>query len=138
MATQVGPRIEESVIADGRARFEYRHIINHGLPSEVAALATECAGDQDAWWQFHDHYFAGPGRDAYTRDGAVAIAAEYGLDTDQFGQCMDNETHLERIYDQHRDAVARGLASTPTILVNGERGPTSADPLIELVQRLAE
>ncbi len=51
---------------------------------------------------------------------------------------MDNETHLERIYDQHRDAVARGLASTPTILVNGERGPTSADPLIELVQRLAE
>ncbi len=104
----------------------------------MAALATECAGDQDAWWEFHDHYFSRPGREAYTRDGAIAIAEQFGLDTDQFGQCMDNRTHIERIYEQHADAVSRGLSNTPTIVVNGQRAPSSADPLIELVKELAE
>lgn len=104
----------------------------------MASLATECAGDQDAWWEFHDYYFEGPGRDAYTRDGAIAAAAEFGLDTDEFAQCIDDQAHLDRIYEQHRDAVSRGLSSTPTVLVNGERGPTSADALIELVKELAE
>jgi protein-disulfide isomerase len=126
------------LVETGLARFEYRHIINHGLPSEMAALATECAGDQDAWWEVHDYYFAGPSRDAYTRDGAVAVAAELGLDTDEFAQCIDDRVHIDQIYEQHTDAVTRGLASTPTVLVNGERGPTSADALIELVKELAE
>ncbi len=126
------------MIATGLARFEYYHIINHGLPSEMASLATECAGDQDHWWEFHDYYFEGPSRDAYTRDGAIAVAAEFGLDTDEFGQCIDDRAHLDRIYGQHTDAVSRGLASTPTVVVNGERGPTNADALIELVKELAE
>ena len=104
----------------------------------MASLATECAGDQDAWWEFHDFYFEGPGRDAYTRDGAIAVAAEFGLDTDQFAQCIDDGAHLDAIYEQHTDAVSRGLSSTPAVLVNGERGPTSADALIELVKELAE
>ena len=73
----------------------------------MASLATECAGDQDAWWEFHDFYFEGPGRDAYTRDGAIAVAAEFGLDTDQFAQCIDDGAHLDAIYEQHTDAVSR-------------------------------
>lgn len=125
-------------MATGLARFEYRHIINHGAASEMAALATECAGDQHHWWEFHDYYFEGPSRDAYTRDGAVAVAAEFGLDTDEFAQCIDDGAHLDRIYQQHTDAVSRGLASTPTVVINGERGPTRADALIELVKELAE
>ncbi len=103
----------------------------------MASLATECAGDQDAWWEFHDYYFEGPSREAYTRDGAVAVASEFDLDTDQFAQCMDDQAHLDRIYRQHTDAVSRGLSNTPAILVNGERGPTSADALIERVKELA-
>ncbi len=104
----------------------------------MAALATECAGDQDHWWEFHDHYFSRPGREAYTRDGAVAIAEDFGLDTEQFGQCIDNRTHIDRIYEQHADAVANGRNSTPTIVVNGRRAPSSGDALIELVKELAE
>ncbi len=104
----------------------------------MAALATECAGDQDHWWEFHDHYFARPGREAYTRDGAVAIAADFGLDTGQFAQCIDDRTHIDRIYDQHLDAVANGLSSTPAITVNGQRAPSAADALIDLVTDLAE
>lgn len=100
-------------------------------------MATECAGDQNAWWEFHDFYFEQPGRDAYSRDGAVQVAAQFGLDTEQFGQCIDDETHLDRIYDQHRDATSRGIASTPTILVNGERAPVTGDPLIERVLELS-
>lgn len=104
----------------------------------MAALATECAGDQGKWWEFHDFYFERPDREAYTRDGAIAVAGEFGLDTDQFAQCLDSATHLERIIAEHQDAASRGLARTPTVVVNGEKGPITADDLIELVKELAE
>lgn len=120
------------------ARFEYIHIVNLGPQSEFASLATECAGDQGAWWDFHDFYFEQPGREAYARDGAIAAAAEFGLDTDQFAECLDSQAHLDRIIQEHREAASQGLARTPTVVVNGEKGPTTADALIDLVKELAQ
>lgn len=101
-------------------------------------MATECAGDQGAWWEFHDFYFERADREAYMREGSIAVAEEFGLDTDQFAACIDSETHLERIQAQHREAASQGLARTPTVVVNGEKGPTTADALIELVKELSE
>ena len=104
----------------------------------MASLATECAGDQDAWWEFHDYYFEGPGRDAYTRDGAIAVAAEFGLDTDQFAQCIDDGGASR---PDLRAAHGCGLAGSVEHAGGaGQRGARAdvAEALIELVKELAE
>ena len=124
----------DELVRTGLARFEYRHILNHGPPSVVAALATECGGDQGRWWEFHDHYMTT--RD-FSRDGALALAASLSLDTDQYAQCLDNQTHLDLVEGQHREAAAAGVARTPTIRINGEGAAIVADALIEQVRDLA-
>ncbi|MYD54319.1 MAG: thioredoxin domain-containing protein [Chloroflexi bacterium] len=123
----------DELVRTGLARFEYRHILNHGPPSVAAALATECGGDQGRWWDFHDHYMT---TQDFSRDGAVALAASLSLDTEQFAQCLDNEVHLELVEGQHRAAAEAGFNRTPTIRINGEGGAVN-DALIEQVQELA-
>ena len=124
----------EELVRTGLARFEYRHILNHGQPSVFAALATECGGDQGKWWNFHDHYMT---TQDFSREGAIAIAAAFEFDTEQFAQCLDDETHLDLVNGQHRAASEVGVRRTPTIHINGEGGAIVADRLIEQVMALA-
>ena len=125
----------DELVRTGLARFEYRHILNHGPSSVLAAMATECGGDQGQWWAFHDHYMTT--RD-FSREGAVALAASLSLNTERFAQCLDDEEHLDTVQGQHRDAAAAGVNRTPTVRINGEGGATVADKLIEQVLALAE
>ena len=124
----------EELVRTGLARFEYRHILNHGPPSVAAALATECGGDQGKWWEFHDHYMT---TQDFSREGAVALAASLSLDTDQFAQCFDDQTHLELVEGQHRAAAEEGVSRTPTVRINGEGAAVVADALIDQVMALA-
>ena len=124
----------DELVRAGLARFEYQHILNHGLGSVIAALATECGGDQGRWWDFHDHYMTTPD---FSRDGAVVYASTLDIDIDQFRQCLDDQVHLERIEAQHRQAASAGVRRTPTIRVNGEGAPVTA-ALIDHVRALAE
>ena len=123
----------DELVRTGLARFEYQHILNHGPPSVLAALAVECGGDQGRWWDFHDHYMTT--RD-FSRDGAVALAASFSLDTDEFAQCLDSQKHLDLVEGQHRRAAEAGINSTPTVRINGEGGAVS-DALIDQVKALA-
>ncbi len=97
-------------------------------------MATECGGDQGRWWAFHDHFMTT--RD-FTRDGAVAHARELGLDDDRFAQCLDDEAHLETVYEHHRAATESGVRFTPTVRVNGEGAPVT-EALVERVLELVE
>jgi protein-disulfide isomerase len=125
----------DELVRAGIARFEYSHIINHGPPSMLGALATECGGDQGAWWDFHDHYMS---QWDFSREGAIAFAASLSLDTEEFTQCLDSEKHLELIEGQHRLAREVGANRTPTVRINGEGAAIVADALIEQVLTLAE
>lgn len=100
----------------------------------MAALSTECGGDQGKWWEFHDHYMT---TQDFSREGAVALAASLSLDTDQFGQCLDDQIHLDLVEGQHRAASDAGVSRTPTVHINGEGGAVVADALIEQVMALA-
>ncbi len=124
----------DELIRSGLARLEYVHILGHGQGSVFAAMATECAGDQGAWWEFHDHYMTT--RDL-SRAGALAQAARSGLDSGQFAQCLDSEAHLETVRAAHQSARDAGVNRTPTIRINGRGAATIAEALIEQVRDLA-
>ena len=74
----------------------------------------------------------------FSREGALALAATHNLDADAFTQCLDNETHLDRVEDQHRTAAQNGITRTPTIHLNGQGAATIGDALIEQVRELAD
>lgn len=124
----------DELVRTGVARFEYSHIINHGPPSMLGALATECGGDQGAWWDFHDHYMS---QWDFSREGTIAFAASLSLDAEEFTQCLDSEKYLELVEGQHRQAVEDGANRTPTVRINGKGAAIVADALIDQVLTLA-
>jgi len=102
----------------GKIRFVYR---DNPLPmhpqAEPAAEAAECAGDQSAYWKYHDALFSGQyslGRDAY-----MQYALDLGLDTKAFAACLDNHTFQGEVEADASDAAKAGISSTPTFVVNG-------------------
>ncbi len=122
----------------GLARYEFRHFIIFGAASEFAAMATECAGDQGAWWEFHDEYLLEAQARTYTRAGAIAVAEREGLDVPRFTQCLDDEEHYERILQMQQQAIAAGITGTPSFRVNGEPGGRTLEAILDKVRAAAE
>lgn len=128
----------EELIKTGVARYEYRHFIIFGPASRFAAMATECAGDQGAWWEFHDAYLLEAQARSFTRGGAIELARDEGLDVARFTQCVDNEEHAERILQMQQQAISEGVRGTPTFRINGQPGARSLNGIIEQVHAAAE
>ncbi|MYB22925.1 MAG: thioredoxin domain-containing protein [Chloroflexi bacterium] len=130
--------IIEEAIRTGLARYEYRHFIIFGAASEFAANATECAGDQGAWWQFHDAYLLDARARSFTRAGAIDLARRHDLDVARFTQCIDDEEHRDRILQMQQQAIADGIDGTPTFRINGRPGGRSINAMLDQVRAAAD
>ena len=101
-----------------------------GEESQWAAEAAECAGDQDAYWEYHDYLFShqnGENQGAFSKDNLKKIAVELKLDAQAFNECMDSGKYTQLITDQTNFARQLGVQSTPSFLVNGQ-GVVGAQP----------
>jgi len=101
-----------------------------GEESQWAAEAAECAGDQDAYWEYHDYLFShqnGENQGAFSKDNLKKFAVELKLDTKDFNECMDSGKYTQLITDQTNFARQLGVQSTPSFLVNGQ-GVVGAQP----------
>ena len=101
-----------------------------GEESQWAAEAAECAGDQDAYWEYHDYLFShqnGENQGAFSKDNLKKFAVELKLDTQAFNECMDSGKYTQLITDQTNFARQLGVQSTPSFLVNGQ-GVVGAQP----------
>ena len=93
-----------------------------GDESQYAAEASECAADQDAFWEYHDKLFVsqnGENRGAFNKDKLKEFAAELGLDSAEFDQCLDSGKHTAAVQEATQMAQSIGVSSTPAFLING-------------------
>ncbi len=114
----------------GKVRLGYFNFAFLGEESQWAAEAAECAGDQDAYWEYHDYLFShqnGENQGAFSKDNLKKFAVELKLDTQAFNECMDSGKYTQLITDQTNFARQLGVQSTPSFLVNGQ-GVVGAQP----------
>ena len=93
-----------------------------GDESVLAAQAAECAGDQGKFWEFNDYLFAhhgGENQGAFSADNLKKFAADMGLDTAAFNQCLDSGKFEEQVNKEKAFASQLGVQSTPSFLING-------------------
>jgi protein-disulfide isomerase len=105
-------------------RFGYFNFAFLGEESKWAAEAAECAGDQDAFWQYHDYLFShqnGENGGAFSKDNLKGFATTLGLDAKAFNTCLDSGKYTQLIQDQANLAQQVGVSTTPTFAVNGKR-----------------
>jgi len=103
-----------------RLRVAFRHFpVRSSHPrAHAAACAAEAAGRQGAFWPFHDSLFADQGR---LEDPHLWARAErLGLDVARFEADRRSQPVIERVRADFRAGVKAGVATTPTMFVDGE------------------
>ena len=102
----------------GQIRFVYRNLPLTSIhPSAMpAAVASLCANDQNAYWDFHEKLFSSETLDEATY---IRYAADLGLNVDTFTECLSSGKHDEFIKQDMDFAINLGVQSTPTFFVNG-------------------
>jgi len=113
----------QSYIDSGKVNLVYKHSAFLGQESIWAAQASECAADQGKFWEYHDLLFekqAGENQGAFNKDNLKAFAAEMGLDTAAFNECMDTGKYTEIVQQDTATAQQIGVQSTPSFVVNGQ------------------
>ena len=113
------------------------HYPAHGAASDFTHLASECAADQDRFWEFHDQLMARNAR-LYSPGGAGAYAEQLGMDREAFDQCISDKTYQGRVRDSLREARAQGVSFTPVIFVDGRRVQPTADAVIAAAKAAAQ
>lgn len=81
-----------------------------------AAVASLCANDQDAFWEYHDKLFSS---DQLGREVYVQYASDLGLDVTTFEACIDGTSHYDFITQDLYFALNLGVNVTPTFFING-------------------
>jgi len=122
-ATGPERQLQEEYVDQGLVRFVYRHLAFIGNESTWAAEASECANEQGRFWDYHDKLFEEQGAEnsgAFGQDNLKRFAADLGLDSGQFDQCLDSGKYQGKVQDEGNEARRRSIGSTPSLLVNGQ------------------
>jgi protein-disulfide isomerase len=114
-------RIREEYVASGKVRFVYKHFAILGPESNRTAEASECAAEQDSFWEFHDLIFADQvaNRSQLNDENLVRFAGQIGLDTETFDECLTSGRYRTQISQESLSVQSLGVRGTPAFLVNG-------------------
>ncbi len=126
----LGKTILEDLVASGTARYQFQNRFVIDENSKVIASAAECAADQGRFWEYHDQLFASLSRNAGGSRSAdlKKYAADIGLNTSEFDQCLDTQKHYEAMLREDDAAKGRGVNATPTVFINGVQYKGAYEP----------
>jgi protein-disulfide isomerase len=113
----------EQVLAEykGQVRLVYRHFPLSFHPSaQKAAEASECAADQDSFWEMHDKLFELNGAKNLGVASIKKAALDLGLNSGEFDDCLDSGKYAEEVQKDYQDGLAGGVSGTPGTFVEGE------------------
>ena len=98
-------------------RFVVKHdpLVKQHPHAKAAAIAAECAGEQDKFFEYSDYIFAN--QSELSDDLLVTAATELELDEASFSQCLVNESMEKRVEMDAFEADNLGIASQPNLVV---------------------
>lgn len=87
--------------------------------SIIAALASECAGEQDLFWEMAEKLFNAKENEKLSKENIFILASDAGVNKDDFDECMRTEKYLKKIQDSVMEADDFEVIGTPTTFING-------------------
>lgn len=117
-------QLKENEIKDGEVSLVYKQFpLNSIHPfAQKAGEASLCAHDQDKFWEYHDTLFANQA--ALSINDLKKYAADLGLDTNAFNECLDSGDKASEVNKETNQATTSGGRGTPYFIVIGEDGET--------------
>lgn len=121
-------QVLKQYVDTGKIKFYYRHypLTSIHPNAQIAAEASECANEQNKFWGYHDLLFTNQtawseltGTDVTST--LTNYAGQLGLDTLQFGTCLNTHKYKDQVDSDLAAGNAVGVSGTPTFFVNGYR-----------------
>jgi Na+/H+ antiporter NhaA len=120
----------------GDVRYVWRHLPLEDVHPHayLAALATEAAAAQGAFWEMHDLLL--DDQEDLSFSALLGYAEDLGLDMSRFEASLARQVGAERIAEDIDSADLSGVSGIPTFFVNGVRhyGAYDAEALIAAVR----
>jgi protein-disulfide isomerase len=100
-----------------------------------AALAANCAFEQNKFWEYHDLLYNN--QTELTIENFLLFAQDLKLNFDQFSQCLADQKYLNEIQNDLMDGVKLEITGTPTFFVNGYKisGVIPYETWVEILER---
>jgi len=96
---------------------EFKHMPFHS-DSQKAAEASECARDQEKFWEYHHILF---NENSLSVKSLKKYAEQLNLDTEQFNNCLDSGEKKSAVKEDYNEAIQRKVEGTPTFFVNDKK-----------------
>jgi len=115
--TDTLPQLLREYVDTGKVRYVFRNLPLESIHPDAfrAAVAGECAGEQQRFWPLHDELFVH--QNALTPDGILTDAKAADLDLPRFQQCEASAATAARVRADESQAGQVGANSTPTMFV---------------------
>ncbi len=124
-AVEVEPPFRDAYVKTGKVKVIYRNFPFLGPESFAVAEAAECAKDEGKLWAFHDAIYREEDKDKIENNGNLnkdlfmKIAAEIGLDKNQFSACLSSNKYKDKVNKEVDAARKVGVNGTPALFFNG-------------------
>lgn len=121
-AVDTFPKIDMDYIETGKVKWVFKHFARIGEESKQAAIAAECAGEQQQFWPYHDKLFTsqqGENKGAFNSDKLKSLAKTLGLNQEAFNSCLDSGRYGSLVEQNRVEANQKGVKGTPSFFVNG-------------------
>lgn len=121
------PLIEENYINTGKVNFVYRDFPIQSIHRNAAsaAIAAECADDQEMFWPFHDMIFEN--KDTWAALEGVNLINEFEeyaiilqLNTEEFNTCLESQKYLDEVRKDLQDGQNYGITGTPGFFIGND------------------
>ena len=109
------PQIEKEYISTGKLRYALMDLPLESIHKLAfkAALATECAKDQDKFWEMHDRLF----ENQRALEPWSSHAEALGMDVAAFDECMSSDKHAAAVRKDMTQAQSAGATGTPSFVL---------------------
>jgi len=139
------PDLIEQYVDTGKVRFVYREFPLASIhpAAQQASEAAICAGQQGKYWEMNEYLFANQSEWSQAADPAAELktyAAEVGLDSSTFDQCLDSGEASVIVQGDLLAGESLGVNATPYFFVNELpiRGGLPIESLGRVIDYVAE
>jgi protein-disulfide isomerase len=87
--------------------------------ADRTAEASECANEQDKFWEYHDKLFEVQGASSFDEASLMSLAEQAGLNKKKFEKCLASGKHKDLIQKEIEAGNQAGVRGTPAVFVNG-------------------
>jgi protein-disulfide isomerase len=141
----IEPVVIKNIVETGKAKYVFHQYpflddASTDTGSDNAANASECAAEQNRFWDYKNMLFANRNGviGEFSSNRLAAFAESLGLDMNQFNTCYSENRYQDKINADLQLGKEMNVQGTPSVFVNGENVSPGKVPTFDQISALVD